>query len=101
MFSNTNILDLTYILKVSVLFLGFIISILMLIFIKYIIIYTYRSITMSIISFLWFFVGFITFIFLGVSALFIMLRKVPSIFLEDLSIFSYYKYVILLVDLIH
>ena len=97
MLSNTNILDLTYILKVSVLFLGFIISILMLIFIKYIIIYTYRSITMSIISFLWFFVGFITFIFLGVSALFIMLRKVPSIFLEDLSIFSYYKYVILLI----
>lgn len=97
MLSNTNILDLTYTLKVSVLFLGFIISILMLILIKYIIIYTYRSITMSIISFLWFSVGFITFIFLGVSALFIMLRKVPSIFLEDLSIFSYYKYVILLI----
>ena len=39
MFTTTNILDLTYILKVSVLFLGFIISISMLIFIKYIMLY--------------------------------------------------------------
>ena len=97
MFTTTNILDLTYILKVSVLFWGFIISIFTIILITYIITYTYRSIKMSTISFLWFSVGYIIFIFLGVSALLIMLKKVPSIFIEDLSILSYYKYIILLI----
>jgi len=60
-------------------------------------IYTWRDIKMTFMSYLRFYLNFIIFLFMGLSALFIVFQPIPEIRLEDLSLVSFYRYGILLV----
>lgn len=84
--------NFTSFIKVLLLFLGLFFFILALILVIYLTLYTLKGITINKLSFGCFTFSIIIFVAFSISSLLLILNPVPSIFLEDLSTFAYYKY---------